>query len=221
MVDMQEHMTERQKDEVALLLTASIMQNLSSKTWLSGIGDMVQAVDDPARYADNWWQRFAGSAAVPAGVAQVARTIDPTLREADSVLEAIRARLPGVSKGLESRRDIWGQPIVREGGVGPDILSPAYVSSEKADPVSQALIDAGVHVSKPQRKWRGRDLKAVEFGSYHELSGALGRSAIANLIASDGWAEMEQEQRQEAVEKVMRDTRKQARESLPNIFQAD
>lgn len=218
MADLQDHMTERQKDEVALLLTASIMQNLSSKTWLSGIGDMVQAVDDPARYADNWWQRFAGSAVVPAGVAQIARSVDPTLREADSTLDAIRARVPGISNTLEPKRDVWGQPITREGGVGPDLLSPAYVSRAKDDAVTKVLLDANIHVSKPQRKWQGRDLNLQDYGSYQELAGALGKGAVQALVSSPEWKDMDQEERQDAVNETMRHARKQARDNLPKIF---
>ena len=210
MVELQDYMTEKQQDKVASLLTASVMQNLSSKTWLSGMSGLVEAVNDPTRYADNFLERFASSFAVPAGVAQLARTVDPTMREAESILDAVRARVPGMSKSLEERRDIWGQPIVAEGGVGPDIISPVRQTTRKRDEVTNALLEAGVHVSKPQKQWQKRDLTAQEYGKYHELSGSIGKREIGALIASPEWESMDGEGRQDAVSKIMKAARKEA-----------
>jgi len=211
MVELQDHMTEKQSDKVAMLLTASILQNLSSKTWLSGVGDMVEAVNDPARYSDNWVKRFEGSAAVPAGVAQIARTVDPALREAETTLDAIRARIPGVSKSLPARRDVLGRPMVSEGGVGPDIVSPIWQSTQRKDPVLRQLIDAGVHINKPKREVAGRRLDAKEWGQYQQRTGEIGYSGIQNLIRMGEWAKMSSEEKQDEVGEIMTAARKQAR----------
>jgi len=211
MVELQDHMTDKQREKVAMLVTASVMQNLSSKTWLSGIGDLVEAVNDPTRYADNWIKRLAGSAAVPAGVAQVARTMDPTMREAESILDAVRARVPELSKSLPSRRDVWGKPIESEGGLGPDLVSPIWQTTRKNDPVINALLDAGVRVSKPNRVVGGERLNADQWGKYQEVAGGLGYSGVRDLIAAAEWSSMSQEDRQDAVSDVMKVARKEAR----------
>ena len=41
-----------------------------------------------------------------------------------ATLLATTARLPGLSDNLPAKRNIWGEPIVNEAGVGPDFLSP-------------------------------------------------------------------------------------------------
>lgn len=210
MVELQQYMTEKQKDEVAMLVTASVMQNLSSKTWLSGMSGLIEALNDPTRYAGNWWERLASSAAVPAGVAQVARTIDPTMREAEGVLDAIRARIPGMSQDLEARRDIWGKPIVAEGGVGPDLVSPVRETTRKNDPITNTLLDAGVHLSKPKKERRKRALTPAEFGKFQERSGAIAKDQIGTLIGGPVWAAADTEDRQDEVFKVLKKARKQA-----------
>jgi endonuclease YncB( thermonuclease family) len=214
MSELQDHMTDRQRDNVAMLVTASIMQSLTSKTWLSGIGNLVEAVNDPARYAGDFIERLVSSAAVPAGVAQVARTVDPTLREAEGILDAIRARIPGESKKLPPRRDVWGEPQSGEGGVGPDIISPLWLSSRKNDPINEALLAAGAHISRPKREVDGRRLSAEEYGKYRELTGALGRHALGEAIGSSEWEAMSRDDQQDAVSDIMRDARKQAKAAL-------
>lgn len=87
-----EYMTEKQKDRTATLLVTAIMQQMQSKTWLSGFTDLTEAINDPDRYADAYVAKLAGSLAIPAVVAQAARTIDPVLREAKEPLDRIKSR---------------------------------------------------------------------------------------------------------------------------------
>lgn len=207
MVELQEHMTDKQKEDVALLVTASIMQNLSSKTWLSGLGDLVDAVNDPGRYANGWFKRTAGSLAVPAGVAQVARTMDPTLREADTIMDAVRRRVPGLSKSLPEQRDVWGQPVTSEGGLGPDILSPVWLSTRRNDPVNKALLDQGLTVPEFQR----RDMSPADYGRFREDAGAMTYNGVADFLASPGWLSLPLDDRQDAIRSLTTKARKQAK----------
>ncbi|WP_052757343.1 hypothetical protein [Sphingobium chungbukense] len=210
MVELQDHMTEKQREDVALLVTASVMQNLSSKTWLSGLGDLVDAVNDPGRYANSWLKRTAGSLAIPAGVAQLARTADPTLREANTVLDAVRRRVPGLSQSLPVQRDVWGRPVTSEGGVGPDIVSPVWLSTRQGDPVNNALLNADVTVPSFVRK----DMTPEEYGRFREMAGATSYNDIAGLIGSPDWAAMPGDDQQEAVNKIVKAARKLAKENM-------
>ncbi|GAY19703.1 thermonuclease family protein [Sphingobium fuliginis] len=219
MVDLQDYMTDKQKDKGALLMTASIMQNLSSKTWLSGMGDLIEAVNDPMRYGESFARRLAGSAAVPAGIAQVARTVDPTVREAEDILDAAKARIPGISTTLPERRDVWGAPITGEGGVGPDIFSPVWVSTAKNDPVNKALLQARVNISEPLRDVKTasgevRRLTGKEYGEYRALAGSIAYGEIGDLVASADWMAMDRTERKKEVTKILRSARERARGAL-------
>ncbi|MFC4293569.1 thermonuclease family protein [Novosphingobium tardum] len=207
-------MSEHQLNEGAPLLVASIMGNLASKTWLSGLSDIIEALDDPERNADKLIQRLAGAVVVPSAVAQMARTVDPVARETDGVGEYIQSRVPGVSDNLLPRRDVWGQPITNEGGVGPDMLSPIWQSTQKSDPVNRALLDAGVSVGLPQRKIGDRQLTPQEYDSYQAKAGAIAYPRLRSLVGSKAWSAMDDETRQDSVGDVMKGARKAARTSL-------
>ncbi|RYM14840.1 thermonuclease family protein [Sphingobium cupriresistens] len=207
MVELQDHMTDKQKDDVALLVTASVMQSLSSKTWLSGLGDLVDAVNDPGRYANGWLKRTAGSLAVPASVAQVARTMDPTLREADTIMDAVRRRVPGLSKSLPEQRDVWGQPITSEGGIGPDIVSPVWTSTRRNDPVNNGLLDQGLTVPEFQR----RDMSPADYGRFREEAGAMSYNGVASLLARPDWPALDREDRQAEISRLVTKARREAK----------
>src|SRR5207237_1044250 len=107
------------------LLLASVSRNLLNKTWLQGPSAIMQAVDDPDRYGESWLRSFVGSF-VPTGAAQLARANDPYIRDVRTMIDAIKARVPGLSEEVPVKRDLWGNPLQREGALGPDILSPIY-----------------------------------------------------------------------------------------------
>lgn len=205
-----EGMSNRQREEQTTLLVASIMGNLANKTWLSGVSDIVGTIEDPERNADRMMQRLAGSLAVPTGVAQVARTMDSTARKTDTMGEAIQARIPGASKSLLPRRDVWGREVTSEGGIGPDIISPVYASTAKDDPVSRELLKAGVSVGLPLKKVGGVELTPERYDQYHAKSGAMGYESVSQLVRSERWKSLDDEAKQDAVTKIMKTARASA-----------
>lgn len=209
-VGLQDQMTERQHDQVAELITASIMSNLSDKTWLSGMSDFVNAIHDPMRYGQSWINRMGGQL-VPTGVAQLARTVDNTPRESKNIPETLQSRIPWASEGLRPRLDAWGNPIEKEGGVGPDIVSPVYTSTRQNDPVNAEALRLNLRVSDPSRIVGGKRLSDAEFHQYRMQSAQLTRLRLAALMTSPDWQAMNDDQRVKAFEKIKRDARAEVR----------
>lgn len=213
-------MTEEQQDKGAALWTASVISNLASRTWLSGITDALDAIQDPERYSGNFIKRLIGSATVPTGAAQIARWLDPVSRETPDVGSYMSSRMPGMSDGLLPKRNIWGQPIASEGGVGPDIVSPIWTSTEKNDPVTAALLADDLKVGKLSRKVGGRKLTDSEYDRYQATAGPLMHDRIAELLSSPNWSDLDQEGKQRAVSKAADASREIAR-SLAGVGKSD
>lgn len=209
-----EGMSERQRDDKTTLLVASIMGNLASKTWLSGLSDLTSALHEPDRYAGNLLERLVGSFLVPTGVAQLTRTIDPVQREVGSVGEALRNRVPGLSDDLMPRRDIWGREIINEGGLGPDIVSPVWTSQALDDPVNRELMQLGYAPGYPSRKVGGRELTPEEYDRYQEAAGKSAHAGMSELVISPAWKAMDDTAKVKAAQKVVRDARANVRSML-------
>lgn len=207
-------MTDDEKEGSATLLSASILNNLSSKTWLSGISSALEAVNDPDRYLTNFLARTAGGIAVPAIVAQATRETDPMLREAREPLDRIRSRVPGLSNDLPARRDVLGRAMRSEGGVGPDLLSPIWTSTRRNDAVLTGLIADRIHITKPSRKIGGAVLTGEQYDKLQERTGTLAMPALRGLVGSKAWGVLDREGKQDAVDKVMKRARKDARASV-------
>lgn len=151
--DMTEIMGQLTQDDAEKLAAYSVMafsKNVTSKTWLRGVSELFNVMADPDRYGKRYIERFIGSA-VPAGVAQAERVIDPELRAVYGIMDEMKSRIPGFSKGLFPRRNLWGEPIVLQGGLGPDIVSPIYTSTQRESPVDEELLRLEVPIRMPRK----------------------------------------------------------------------
>jgi hypothetical protein len=143
-------------DDALALAAAVTSRQITSKTFTRGISDVIHAIDEPLRYGERYVQRLAGTL-VPTLVAQISATQDPYFREASTALEAIKARTPW-SDTLFVRRDLWGHPVKREGGLGPDLLSPIWTSSAKGDAIDKELVTHQVEIAPLRRKTQIRNV---------------------------------------------------------------
>jgi len=139
---------EWEAESIAAGLVMSFKENFINTTYMQGMSNAMEAINSPDRKWGNYFKRLSGSL-VPAGVAQVERLMDPAIREARDSLDFIRSRVPGYSQDLPPRRNLWGEPIILEGGFGPDIISPFYSSTVKNDPVSEEIVRQSVSIGMP------------------------------------------------------------------------
>jgi hypothetical protein len=214
-----ENMSEEERQKRTVNVFKAILAQLQNKTFLSGFGGLLEAVQDSARYGENFVAKLVGSV-VPTGVAQINNSIDPVVRDthADGVVDAavkrIESRIPGLSDNLPAKRDVWGRILKREGGAGPDVASPIWVSTSHDDPVTAALLRAGVSVGPPSRRIGGAELSASDYDRYQEVAGSRLREAAEDLVKSRAWQSADDDDRVEMFDSVKNRARKAARREL-------
>jgi hypothetical protein len=164
--------TEAEAAQIATASALAVAQNMASKTYLSGVTDFFDAFfgasPDPeaANYKlDRYLQRLASSV-VPSFFATIERAMSPEMSATYGYIDRIKSRIPGYSDDLPPRRNIFGEPIVLEGGIGPDIMSPIYTSTAKDDPVADEMVRQQVAVGMPRRQIQGIELDAQQYDRY-------------------------------------------------------
>ncbi len=242
--------TEEEGDRFASAIGVAIARNITSRTWLSGLSDFFNALSDPERHGERFFQRLASSFVVPAISAHAAGALDPNLRSTETpgteggdlldsfvdemrgVLNAVRARLPIVSHSLDVRLNVWGEPIRRgsgEGTVTPgsavyDFLSPVVSTRQSDSPMLREFARLRAPVSRPQRSITiNRErvrLTPEQYQAYIELSGQPARRYFEEYVRSDSWRSMNDEERREFIRETMEDFRAQARDRLRERFPA-
>lgn len=220
-------------DELASGLAAAAGEVLISKTWLTGLANLIEAIKDPERYGRSYLQKFAGTLIPFTGlVGQIERIDDPALRQTragreaafvglQSIINEIKSRIPGYSNNLPPIRNLWGEPIVLGGGLGPDMISPIYTSAEKESPIDKEIIRLKMGLSMPSRQINGVELTAQEYGRYVCLAGnelkvnGLGcKDALNNLVTSSKYQNKSDEAKENAIRQTIGAYREAARNEV-------
>lgn len=176
-------------EELAAAAVMSVARNVTNKTYMRGVSEFFQVMSDPERYGERYIRNLLGTA-VPALSAHIARMEDPVLRDVRSVLDQFRARIPGYSKDLPPRRNLWGEPVYLSPGLGPDIISPFYTSDKKSSPVDEEILRLGVKIGMPSRSINGIPLTPKEYSRFVELAGNAAKNPYSGLGCKATLAEM-------------------------------
>jgi len=86
---------------------------------------------EPGRKGELFFKGIAGGF-VPSALQQVAG--DPTMREARSVVDAMRRKMPGYAEGLDPQRNILGEKQYIPPALGPDWISPVTQTVHRDGP---------------------------------------------------------------------------------------
>lgn len=180
-------------EEIVVAGITAMSEVMINKTYMQGMSNLVEAINDPKRYGMAYVERLAGSL-IPAGVAEVSRFKDPYMKEVDGLLEAMKARTPGWSKDLPNVRDVWGREITYRSGMGWmfDAMSPIYSRRENPTAIDSEMVRLKMDVSKPQRAISyglGLDVNLDHFpriyDRYVELAGGALPDPVTGLGAFD------------------------------------
>lgn len=217
------HGSEKQELGLASIFKA-VGRNFTSKTWLQGLSGVMQAMSDPDRYGESFIARTGATLAQPMTLlSHLGRYGDPYQRDSDrgSFLDQLKYRLPGETFGRESlpiKTDHFGQPLMEAqrqiGRAGP---IPITIPSD--DPVRLEAARLGwvpgemqnhFTFGKGQSKKR-YDLTDDQLRELNELAGARMHAAAKNLMRTKYWATLDDEERQDALDKIMKEARGSAR----------
>lgn len=179
------HLTE----EAAVEWFQSMKDHLTSEGFLSGITDLLKAVNDSGRYGESWTKNFVSTLVVPysVGMTQVAQRIDPYSRDTkgsgalDSVERAIKARIPFESETLPMKIDLFGQPIPNKEYYG------VYATRVSQDPAWTALKDVGYFPAPVKRTIMGVSLTPEQYQEYAVKSGVTTKMLLDNVVGMKGF----------------------------------
>lgn len=159
-------------------IIAGIMNNTGNKTFMKGISDFVELMNDPGRAIQNYTQMMVASMVPYSGLQRFIRnTTDPYLREAWTVLDKVKDNTPGLSSSLPPRLDLFGETREKNSGSVLGVMSPIPESPAHYDNVVTELTDVmdkthQVPVTMPDKRIEGMRLNAKEYADLVRLSRA-------------------------------------------------
>ncbi len=127
--------------------------SMLDQSFLSGLGTLIDAVQDPNRYAGRWLALTAQGAVPFSGMARnITHAVDPTFRRPEGVKESLQAIIPGQSDKLTPTRTRFGEEAKREGGPLHRGFVVPEVTKAASDELTLTLARLQVRLHKPDAK---------------------------------------------------------------------
>ena len=215
--------------EIATMLAASFTENITNKTFLTGISDFINVMFNPDRYGEASIQRFLASF-VPTASYYVRKNSDPLIRDSQSVMDAFYNRIPGLSTELPARRNVFGEERRFQEGAAPDFLgnvgktfSPVAKSTITNDVVFNELVDLKITPTTPKRTIGGVDLTPKQYESLlMEMIPLQTKARLEYFIKSPEYQALLPLQKTDAIKTIIQNDQKAARDltaaTYPNII---
>lgn len=187
----------------------AITQNVLDESFMRGPSDLIKAIFQSKIYGEQYIRdRVASFIPFSVGMSQVARMMDPYSREARTVVDAIKQKVPGLSMDLMPRRNMWGEAIPNPSTLGG--VTAIYGKPVSHDPVDQEIARLQSAGAPPSRKIGHAKLTDQEYDEYSQLSGRFARQLSTLLIQSPGWRNMPDDRKTEALQRVFRSSHEAA-----------
>ena len=201
---------EAEYGDLALMGMIALQRNLTSKSYLMGVTEALQAFNDPERSLARWRDRhfaafvptlgqqaatFADSIVAGVGVVTGASTDfrfgDELMREQRSMLDSVMARIPGLSKTLPPKRSwITGEPLVFPGAFFlPEGASPFAQKEGGNDAALDEIAKLGHGFGSPLRSIDNTELSTEQYSNLLRLHGKVrlgGKNMLDRIRAEIG-----------------------------------
>jgi len=217
-------------DEIVTGFAYALGANLTNKTYMEGMSNFLELLSDPTRHDEATINKFIKSF-VPRIAAQINRggipflyEGDPTKRNTDmggagdvlgylqNKIASIKSQVPLMSETLEPSISFWGEEIVYDDALGPNIVSPIMRTKVKDNPVAEEMVKlkmnmgdhsdnfaGGIPFSKKPKVINGEKIDS-EYTMYRKYVGKLAYQNVLNLIQDSGYNELSRGQKINRIE---------------------
>lgn len=209
MANIWDHMSEEERDKVPKMVAVAFANAITNQTFLQGITNVVNAVSDPNRYGAPFIRQLAGTV-VPNVIAQPTAMADPYTREVNSVLDAIKARIPGMRQQLPAKVDWLGEKILTKERLG--VIAPVRTQEVSQDKVrtEAARLDISV-ADAPKKTHLGRgtgkigdvELTQDERTTFATVGGQLAHVILTGIVNQPNWDPLPDLKKRRIYQKVL------------------
>lgn len=188
----------------------AIGNDILSESGFRGVAELYQAMGDYQRYGQHYAQNAITSAFMPmsVGFGQVTRATDPYMRQAQGLVEAMKAKSPFYSDTLVPKIDIFGNPMQRN----------SDHSWAQKDPVMQALNQLEIYPAPVVNRLSNIKLSEKQLADYQTLAGRLFYQSLYPQASDPRWISLTSDAQADIVNQAIKASRIQARAAMHLLY---
>jgi len=211
--------------QLTSMIAASFSENITNKTFLTGLSDAIEMLNDPDRYGEVTIRKFLASF-VPTALYYERKADDPIIRDARSLGDSFVNRFPEVfselgartSKDLPAKRNVFGEIKTYKDTFGGR-YSPVNVSPIKNDVAFNEFVKLGYIPPLPKRQIGDVKLTPEQYERLLETQQTLGlRQQVESFIKVPGYNRIPKSKKIERLNKIFRDSQTASRKILQAYY---
>ena len=233
--EIMEQLGQAEYDKLMMTAYAIMSNNLISKQWARSVHELLTLAltptDRSARALDNFVRivvpRILADFRTAAGDDEF-REYQHAVDGFNGTWEVIKSQLPGLSKTLPGKKNIWNEPVFNHGKVGPDWLSVFRYSHTKPDIVDKEAYRLKIPMRNVSWRVEGVKLHPQVRNRWIELANPIERKAgewfgksmtkkeVALEIKGQAYAAADEDERVERLKRIINKRRNAAKKQLFN-----
>lgn len=200
------YMRPEEQDNAAAMYFETVSKVVMDDNFMYGISQMMDAIYHAKEYGETRLRDFATSwLPWSVGMSQTAQSIDPYQRDARSMVDAVKKKVPFMSEELHPRIDVFGNPMASESS------QAAY----EGDPTITYLGSLGAQIGAPKsRTIDGVKLNNDQWEEFQTKSGKLLKLRLDAMVNTKGFRQMPQTEQMKLISDTVYSTRQQVRQIM-------
>ncbi len=196
-------------DQKIMMAIRAFSRNFLSQSYMSGLSDMISAIENPGGEGANILQSTAQALIVPASslTRTLAQGADVVIREPSSFVEKIKAGIPILSETVPPRLNVFGEAIERQ----TPFWSPIAISKEQESALNTELNRVKANIGFVGETINGVKLTDAQQHTFQEKAGPMVKAAILKLLESEDYKNLSVDDAKNAVEGAANKAKAQAR----------
>ena len=202
-------------EDAAEGIAIGISKNFADKSFMQGVSSLFDAWGDSERHG----QRFINGLAtgfVP--FSELGRTInksiDPTMRRPETIGDAFRSVIPGLSINIPPIYDLWGERVTSEQGPIESIFNPLRRSTRSTDKATQEVERLGIQPGSIKRVTGNIKLESVVYQIAQQERGKLAKKLVDQQVNSPDWGSIPDLKKEMRLNKAFDEATEETRKML-------
>lgn len=207
--EVEKHMTPEESDKAVKMLAVAFSNAVTKQTFMQGMATVTDALAEPDRFGPRLAQSLTASL-VPGFIAEQAAMHDPYVREINSIVDAVKNRIPGVRESLPPGIDVFGESIQSKERLG--VVSPVTTTRDTEDKVRAEASRLRISVAKTpkdiilpaagDRQLGKVDLTHKQQHRFAQVAGKMAHQQMTELVNSPFWDTAPDTEKRMAFDKV-------------------
>jgi hypothetical protein len=208
---------DKETKDMYKMVGSAIWSNAKSildKTYVKGLNDVVNAIEDPKRYGENFFNNLVTGSIVPSVIGAAAGATDKKLRKTDGLSDAFKMKIPGLRQTLPENKDIYGEGKTDDRASTSKVLLPFKTSKVKNNELDKELRNIDMIVGAPGKTQRGKKLNEREYAKFSELAGKKFANELSRVIKPSNHHGLSKSDKSRVVERIISNSRNEAQDEL-------